>query len=194
MKIKSNHNQLVERLKDSDAEAFDELFDRYSRQLYFFAFKYLKSDTEAEELVQETFLRVWENRRSLLPDSSFKSYLFTIALNQMRKAFRKRTLLLRYLTEHSHHPAQADTRDIDSVDYASLLARLDHLIEKLPARKRTIFIMSRKEGRSSKEIARELEITSGAVDNQISDALKIIRYQMKNEFLFMALFLLSVFY
>lgn len=193
MQKRFNTDTLVEQLKRGDVEAFDALFDEYSQKLFGFALKYLKSEVEAEELVQEVFVRVWENRKSLKSDYSFKSYLYTIALNQIRKFFNKRANALRYLTEVKTDDSFLDTNTVDSIDYASVLERIDELIEKLPERKKLIFIKSRKEGKSSKEIAAELQITVGAVDNQISDAMKIIRETLKNEnlsiLLFLALFL-----
>lgn len=193
MQKRFNTDTLVEQLKRGDVEAFDALFDEYSQKLFGFALKYLKSEVEAKELVQEVFVRVWENRKSLKSDYSFKSYLYTIALNQIRKFFNKRANALRYLTEVKTDDSFLDTNTVDSIDYASVLERIDELIEKLPERKKLIFIKSRKEGKSSKEIAAELQITVGAVDNQISDAMKIIRETLKNEnlsiLLFLALFL-----
>lgn len=188
-----NNENLVEQLKKGDAEAFDTLFGEYGQKLFGFALKYLKSEAEAEELVQEVFVRVWENRKSLKSEYSFKSYLYTIALNQIRKFFNKQANALRYLTEVKNNDSLLDNNTVDSIDYASVLEHIDELIEKLPERKKLIFIKSRKEGKSSKEIAAELQITVGAVDNQISDAMKIIRETLKNEnlsiLLFLALFL-----
>ena len=193
MQKRFNKDTLVEQLKKGDVEAFDALFDEYSQKLFGFALKYLKSEVEAEELVQEVFVRVWENRKSLKSDYSFKSYLYTIALNQIRKFFNKRAIALRYITDVKSDAPNLDNNTVDSIDYASVLERIDELIEKLPERKKLIFIKSRKEGKSSKEIAEELQITVGAVDNQVSDAMKIIRETLKNEnlsiLLFLALFL-----
>lgn len=188
-----NNDKLVEQLKKGDATAFDTLFNEYSQKLFGFAYKYLKSESDAEELVQEVFVRVWEKRKSLKSDYSFKSYLFTIALNQIRKFFNKRAIALRYVTEVKSSEPNTDNAAIDPMEYSSILNRIDELIEKLPERKKLIFIKSKKEGKSSKEIAEELQITAGTVDNQVSDALRIIRDALKNEnlaiLLFIALFI-----
>lgn len=191
-----DNNRLVHRLKEDDATAFDELFQLYGPKLYGFAFKYVKSESEAEELVQEVFVRIWENRRSLKSEYSFKSYLFTIALNQIRKFFNKRAVSLRYITKLQHEIPESDNYTAESIDYNFLLNRVDEIVNSFPERKRQIFLKSRKEGKTSKEIAQELDITVGTVDNQISDALRIIREALKNEdpallsmLLFLALFL-----
>jgi RNA polymerase sigma-70 factor (ECF subfamily) len=169
------------------------LFEIYGQKLYGFALKYLKSQTEAEELVQEVFVRVWENRKSLNSDFSFKSYLFTIALNQVRKYFKKRAISLRYLASLNEADIDFDNQTAEYIDYTSVLQRIDQVVASFPERKKQIFLKSRKEGKSSKEIAKELDITVGAVDNQISQAIKMIREVLKNEglvtMLFVALFL-----
>ncbi|HBL76751.1 MAG: hypothetical protein A2W90_23430 [Bacteroidetes bacterium GWF2_42_66] len=188
-----NTGRLVEQLKRGDAAAFDALFEEYGQKLYGFAFRYLKSEHETEELVQEVFVRIWENRKFLKTEYSFKSYLFTIALNHIRKFFNKKAISLRYITEAKGGTLDLDNSTVESIDYASILEQIDRIVEKLPERKKLIFLKSRKEGKSSKEIAEELQITVGTVDNQVSDALRIIRDALKDEnlaiLLFLALFL-----
>ncbi len=193
MQKRTNASQLVEQLKKGDAAAFDALFEEYGQKLFGFAMKYMKSEPEAEDLVQEVFVRVWEKRKSLKSDYSFKSYLFTIALNQIRKFFNKKAIALHYFAEMKYMEPDSDNNMVKSIDYASILEQVDRIVDKLPERKRLIFLKSRKEGKSSKEIAEELQITVGTVDNQVSDALRIIRNALKNEnlslLLFLALFL-----
>lgn len=192
MANQQNEDDLIKRLKADDAAAFDEFFQLYGQKLYGFVLRYLKSESESEELVQEVFVRIWEKRRSLKSEYSFKSYLFTIALNQIRKFFNKRAISLRYLAELKNEIPESDNHTADSIDYGSMLSRIDEIVDTFPERKKQIFLKSRKEGKSSKEIAAELNITAGAVDNQISDALHIIREVLKNEgiavLLYLALF------
>lgn len=186
-------SQLVGRLKRDDANAFDSLFNTYGTKLYTFAMKYLKSESESEELVQDVFVKIWENRKNLKTDLSFKSYLFTIALNQIRKHFNKRATALEYLQQVRDSEFEADNQVVESIDYGSVLKRIEEIIEKFPERKKQIFQKSRSEGKSSKEIASELGIAVGTVDNQLSEALRIIRETLKKEdlafLLFLALFL-----
>ncbi len=192
MPYPQNEKDLITGLKNDDAEAFDQLFLAYGQKLYGFALKYLKSESEAEEMVQEVFVRLWEYRHLLKTDHSFKSYLFTIALNQIRKFFNKRAIALRFL-EQLQDESLSDNHTVDSIDYGSVLKRIDEIVDTFPERKKQIFLKSRKEGKTSKEIALELAISAGTVDNQVSDALRIIRKGLKGEsiviILFAALFL-----
>jgi len=95
MTEKGPDQNLVQLLKNGNVAAFDSLFKLYRPKLFGFALKYFRNETEAEELVQEVFVKVWENRKSLKSEFSFKSYVFTIALNQIRKYFNKKATSLR---------------------------------------------------------------------------------------------------
>lgn len=179
-------NHLVELLQKGNVAAFDSLFEVYSPKLYGFALKYFKNETDTEELVQEVFVKVWENRQSLKSELSFKSYLFTIALNQIRKYFNKKATSLRYLESLQNDPEVSDQVSTD--DYETTLCQIYQIIEQMPIRRREIFTKSKLEGKSSKEVALELNISSGTVDNQVSEALRFIRSQLKTGNLGLLLF------
>src|SRR5665811_2551949 len=91
--------ELVEKLQKGDLDAFDQFFKKYGDRLFGFAFSYLKSKEETEGLVQEVFLKIWENRKNLKKESSLKSYLFTIAYHNMCKLFRKKQIHEKFLEE-----------------------------------------------------------------------------------------------
>jgi len=74
-------------LKDGEVYAFEYLFEKYSKVLFRFSCKILKSQTEAEEVVQQVFLKIWEKRKNIDPQQQFNAYLFTVALNDIRKSF-----------------------------------------------------------------------------------------------------------
>ena len=190
MPEKQDEPTLVKLLQKGNVVAFDSLFEVYSPKLYGFGLKYLKNETASEELVQEVFVKVWENRQSLKSELSFKSYLFTIALNQIRKHFNKMAVSLRYLESMQNIPEFSEQSVSD--DYESMLNQVYQVIDQMPERRREIFTKSKLEGKSSKEVAAELNISPGTVDNQVSEALRFIRAQLNTEnvglFLFVSLF------
>jgi RNA polymerase sigma-70 factor (family 1) len=169
----SDHD-LVDSLQKGDLEAFDLIFKKYSNRLYGFAFKYLKSKEETEELIQDVFLKIWENRKNLKKEASLRSYLFTISYHNLCRFFRRRVYQEK-LAKEITDPATETLNPDESIDYQSVLEQVDQIIEKLPARQKEIFIKSRKEGKSTREIAAELNLVPGTVDNHISEALKFIR-------------------
>lgn len=188
MAEKYDDHTLVQLLQNGNVAAFDSLFKVYSPKLYGFALKYFKNELDAEELVQEVFVKVWENRLTLKSELSFKSYLFTIALNQIRKHFNKKATSLRYLESLQNEPEFADNQTINDDNYETALVEINHIIERMPPRRREIFTKSKLEGKSSKEIAAELNISAGTVDNQVSEALRFIRTQLKSESMVLVLF------
>ena len=166
---------MVSRLQHKDIEAFDLIYNKYASKLYSFGLKYLKSSTEAEELVQTVFLKVWENATSLKKELSFKSYIFTIAYNHICKLFRNRYYWRRF-AEYSLTEKSAESPDIEEdISYQSVLERVKSIVEKLPEKQRIIFLRSKIEGKSTKDIARELNLSQGTVNNYISYILKYIR-------------------
>jgi len=183
---KQKDNCLVQLLQQGNVEAFDSLFEVYSPKLYGFALKYFKNETDAEELVQEVFVKVWENHRSLKSEFSFKSYLFTIALNLIRRHFNKKATSLRYLESLQNDPEFSDQMTAD--DYETTLLQIYRIIDQMPERRREIFLKSKLDGKSSKEVAAELNISPGTVDNQVSEALRFTRSQLKTENLGILLF------
>lgn len=186
MNSRSN-NELIERVRSGDVDAFDQLFHYYSQKLYGFALRYLKSEADAEEVVQELFLYIWKSKKDLRKDTNLQSYFFTIAYNLIKKHFRKQGYHQQYLQNNQEE--NADTASYERVEYQSVLEQVDKIIEALPPRRREIFKKSRKDGKTSVEIAEELGLSRGTVDNQISEALKFIRTQLSREHLSIILFI-----
>jgi RNA polymerase sigma-70 factor (family 1) len=174
-----NEAQLVKSLSKGNLLAFNTLFREYSGRLYRFAYGYLKSEAESEELVQEVFMKIWEKRAELKKELSFKSYLFTIAFNIIRKHFRTRKYISEYFKSRIWD--DLDTETSQKITYDSLYQYITELVNQLPERRKEIFIKSRFEGLNIKEIAEELEISHKTVENQLTDALKFIRANFNRE-------------
>ena len=176
-----NESLLVRNLSKGNLLAFNTLYQEYSNRLYRFAYGYLKSEEEAEELVQEVFTIIWEKRADLKEELSFKSFLFTIAFNIIRKHFRTKAHLSEYFK--SGLIDDADVQTVQQVSYNSLYQYITRIIDQIPQRRKEIFIKSRLEGLSIKEIAEELKISHKTVENQLTDALKFIRTNLNKEYL-----------
>nr|WP_319397561.1 RNA polymerase sigma-70 factor [uncultured Carboxylicivirga sp.] len=185
-----NDIDLIDQLQNDNSIAFDSIFHKYANRLYAFALRYLKSESEAEELVHNVFVKVWEKRKSIRKEASLKSFLFTVAYNDILKYFRKQAYHQTYLSEIVCN----QTYDLsEQIEYASVLEYIDELINQLPERKREIFLKSRMEGKSTKEIAEELNLSPGTIDNNISEIIKYIKERINKEslafLLFIALFI-----
>lgn len=189
MKTELQDKELIESLQKGNPRAFDHLFEKYSKRLFSFGYKYLKSKEDAEGLVQRVFLKVWDNRQSLKKDGSFNAFIFTIAYNDIcnvyRSRVRERNLKEKLILDIGETSLTSDP----GADYKSVLELVMGIIGQLPEKQRMAFVKSRFEGRSSKEIARELELSPGTVDNYISAALKFVKARLGNENLAFLLFL-----
>ncbi len=175
MKVYSADILVIERLKKGEIKAFDDVYEKYARRLYVFALKYLKNKNEAEELVQSTFLKVWEKRKTLKCDTSFKSYIFTIAFNEICNLFRRRNSFAKFYHEEITQLSDVSHETEEQIDFSFTLKQLDIIIKKLPEKQRIVFIKSRIEGKTSKEIASETGLSVGTIDNYVSDSVRFIR-------------------
>lgn len=183
--------QLIKSLSKGNILAFNTLFKEYNSRLYYFINGYIKSGNEAEEMIQDIFMKIWERRADLKEELSFKSYLFTIAFNKIRKHFRSEKVISEYL--HSGTGDGLDFQTTKEISYNSLLNYVSEIVDHLPARRRLIFMKSRFDGLSIREIAEELKLSHKTVENQLTDALKFIRSNLKKEelaaIMFVTLFL-----
>ncbi len=169
-----NEKNLVALLKESDKTAFRELFNEYGKRLYQFSIKYLREKEDAEDLVNEVFLKIWENRGSLKTGTSFQSYLFTIAYNNIRQRFLKRNREEKYIQIFAQEHLSESLKSEDQLDYLAFVKIVNEVIDTLPARRREIFILYYKEELKSKQIAEKLNLTEQFIRNQLSIAKKTI--------------------
>lgn len=170
---------LVKALSRGSLLAFNTLFSEYSGKLYRFAHGYLKSEHESEELVQEVFTIIWEKRSEIKEELSFRSFLFTVSFNIIRKHFRRRKYLSKYL--NSGIIEDMDLHTMHQITCDSLYGYIIDLVDRLPQRRKEIFIKSRFEGLTVKEISEELKISHKTVENQLTNALKYLRHHLHNE-------------
>lgn len=176
---------LIRQLNKGDIEAFNKLFNLYSSKLYHFSLGYLKSREDSEELVQDIFCKLWDNRKLIKEHHDFKAYLFTIAFNYIKKHFRSKAIINRYMDYTS---ATKTSFMEDDVNYPSLRNFVDTLVEKMPEKRRAVFIKSRFEGKSNSDISEELNISKSTVENHLNLALRFLRNNIGSEHLTAALF------
>lgn len=194
MDIGFNSSQhLASRLKNGEKQAFQELFNLYASKIYAFALSYLKNKPDAEELLQDVFLKIWEKRELLDPEKNIRAYLFKIAVNTMYDFIRKKNLERAYADFSSAH-FQPDAESLwHEVIWKEMLSALDHLVSQMPEQRRRIFLLSREEGLTSQEIADQLNLSKRTVENQLYRAILFLKKHIKPDtvFLFLLLHLYS---
>jgi len=176
-----SEQQLISILRKGSPFAFELLFERYSQKLYRFSLSYLKSETEAEEIVQDVFLKLWENRNKLRNETSFQSYLFTIAFNAIRKHFNRKNRDERFRSDLLETISEENPSLENHLDFETLVGKLDELIEQMPLRRKEIFLKRKKEEKSVHDIATEMHISPKTVENQITEAMKYLKEEFGND-------------
>lgn len=172
---------LVTLLTKDDEAAFSELYIRYKDKLYYFCLYLLKSKEEANDIVQEIFIRIWESRSFINPDLSFSSFLYTMARNRIMNFFRDMDIDTKVKEIVASQKITAEETTESQIIYTEYQEILQAAIEQLPTQRKRIFNMSRIENMSHKEIAAELDISVNTVQEHISEALKFIKiYFNKN--------------
>ena len=179
--MKEIEKNLLKKVKNSDKKAFRQLFsDFYDTLFRFVAYRVRDSDL-AEDITQETFLRVWKKRESLVPEKSFFSLIARISTNLCYDHFRHIEVRNRHQNQLPDF-GKSHFDDPEKVTQANMLEEEIHRIvnEKLPDKCRSIFILSRMEGRTNPEIAGMLDLSVRTVENQIYRALKVLKKNLDN--------------
>ena len=175
----NEHEQaLLERIRAGDHAAFTTAVHTYYAGLCDFAWRYVRSTTIAEEVVQEAFLKLWEQRQHLKSDGSLRAYLYRAVKNRSLNHLRDQ----RTRTQKTEALAEYLTHALSPADKAMLQEELAHRIREaldaLPERRRTIFVLSKLHGLTHAEIASVLGISINTVDTQMRRALSLLRERL----------------
>ena len=180
-KPRFEESTLVARLKEGDVDSFDALFLHYSNKLFWFVYGYLKSKEEAEETIQDIFLKIWEQRSDLDENKSFNSYLFTIAKNQVFNILRKKVSERKYISSQANAEQLAYNPIEDGLRLLEITQISNKAIDQLPPRRKMVFQLSRDKGMSHQEIANHLGISIKTVENHMSLAIKFLKDYLRRE-------------
>lgn len=166
------------RFKNGSEDAYKQLFLRYYAPLLAFASRFL-SKTEAEEVVQDLMLYLWEKRGDLLIESSLKSYLFAATKNRCFHVIEKRNIHER-IHANIYDKLKNELEDPDYYMLGELSEKINLAIGQLPASYKQTFELSRFSDLTNVEIAKELGVSVKTVEYRISQALKILRKDLKD--------------
>ena len=174
----------LERLRKGSYKDFTKLYELYVSRLYAFALGLTHSDVLAKDIVQETFIKVWIRREQIDPDMSFRSFLFTMAKNQLLNEFRRQANGPLFLEDIAF--VESGECDETAIERKLSLEEFNHKLEvskqKLSPRQRELSIT---------EIAVKTLITEQSVRNQISQALHILRKELGNYAYLFSLFFIG---
>ena len=170
---------------------FDKIYVLYYSRMFRFAKEYVLFDEDAENIVQDVFLLLWEKREVLDIQISLVSYLFALVKNKSLDYLRHKVIADEYKQELSAKLTALELLNYSFTSDEEIEQILMTAINKLPERCRQVFLKSRIEGKKNREIANELNLTVSTVENQMTMALRKLRVELK-DYLPLLLFLLDV--
>jgi RNA polymerase sigma-70 factor (ECF subfamily) len=184
----SDNNVLIESLRNGDESAYTYLINTYHHKLCVYANSLVKNIYSAEDIVQNVFIKVWEQRARLKSDHAIKSFLYKLAYNEFIDLYRKNQSL--FSLEKMYYDAlNSVVLEDDSESFQRILQVVNKKIESLPPKCKEVFVLSKKEGLTNIEIAEHLEVSIKTVEAQITKAFSILRSSLE-ETIKSALFLL----
>ena len=161
-----------------DESGIERLFKQHYAALVMYAHKWLRSQEEAEDIVQEVFVGVCRNREKLDPEGNLRAYLFTATYHHCVSRYRKGRLPTIAIDAFVEAPIGEENDIAAEINTAELRAAIYEEIQKLPEKCREVFLLSRREEKSYKEIASLLSLSEKTVENHIGHALKRIRKRL----------------
>jgi RNA polymerase sigma-19 factor, ECF subfamily len=179
--MSASEQDLLARVKASDMGAFEVLFRTY-QPILFRHIWYKSQDADlAQEIVQETFIRVWQHRTNLKPARSFLAYVVTIGMNALRDHWKHEDVRMKHREDVPRPSPSEHDHPEESLRLKLLEEKITEIVnEHLPDRCRTIFILSRIDGKANADIANLLHISEKTVKNQLYHALKVLRRLLSN--------------
>ena len=191
--MRENEERYVAAFKEGSREAFTMLYNLYADRLYSFALVQTKSKQMAEDVVQDTFLKLWNNRTNLNCYGNVQALVFTMARNLIIDAFRRQVANIdieAYLKLHEALPSTASPEE--SLYFNETKEHLKQAKAKLSNKECKIYEMSREQDMPIKKIAQTLNLSPQTVKNYLTSTLKVFRSQLRREQLLWLLSLLPM--
>jgi RNA polymerase sigma-70 factor (family 1) len=175
--IKDQDIHLIEQLRIGSKEAFRILFDTFGPKIHHFAFSYLKNKDDADELLQEVFLKLWELRTKLDDTKNIKSFLFKICINLIYDFIRRKNIEKAFIQYSGTQQSYSDDTWSEIV-YNDMLYNLNRLIDGMPEQRQLIFRLSKEQGLTNEEIALKLNLSRRTIENQLYRAVLFLKTKL----------------
>ena len=169
-------SDLARKIKNGDKTAFDAFYTRHSNALISFLCSKGLSQQEAEDLLQQAFLIIWEKRKEINPDLSLRSFLFTTAYRRMLNVFRDRK---NSVPDYAYALAADGQNPEESTETRQAMQKLHSTLEEMPEKRRRVFELCYMQEFTYKEAAEALEVSPKTIENHMALALRDLREALK---------------
>lgn len=186
--------ELFRRLKNNDLAAFNAIYTIYSRRVLSFAYSFSISLEDAEEIVQDTFVKLWKKRDYLDPGKSADALLFVIAKNLVLNKIKQYSLDRTRLSQYCQNKTDEHDSLEEQLNFKEMEVILDRIIDELPEKRREIFKLNRINGLTYIEIAKSLDISPGTVEKQMKKALETIHEKFRDYYKLVVVVVTSMFF
>ena len=184
----------IKGLRNGSHKAFNAIYDLYSDRLFNFVYAHTKSNEMAEDVVQDTFLNLWQKRKEIQEEKSLHTLLYTISKHKVIDIFRKQINESKFMLFMEYMEEGLSENNVErKLNYDEFNNTLKLCKKILSERQLEVFELSREKGKSIKEIAAQLNLSEQTVKNQLSTSLKKIREQIEKYYTIIILLINSCF-
>lgn len=181
MPLNLNDETIINGLKEGNKLIIDQIYHAYHKRIFAFALSLLKEEEDALDIVHEVFVKLWKNRHELAPDTRVEPLIFTITRNTVLSLFRKKASEKKYQEHLNKAPAEDITSNTENVvEYNLLKDKVDQYVQQLPPKSRKVYLLSREQGLSNKEIAQKMGIAEKTVEDHITKALNFLKKHLRD--------------
>jgi len=188
--VATDEKHILSRIAEGESKAFQYLYTNYYKVLCVYVFNYLNNSSETENIVQNIFLSLWENRENAVTIKNVKSYLFQSAKFQCINYIKKESVRQKFDDEASYLLKKMELEIDDLLISSEQQEEIEKAIDSLPEQRQKVFMMKRLEGMSYKEISQKLGISERTVETHVANAVKLLKTKLAHLVKFSTFFIL----
>lgn len=182
---------LIPDLCNGSEQALKDIFDLFGKKVFNYCRKMVGNQEDAEELLQDVFLKIWQFRQQIDITANFEAFLFTVTRNHLLNFARKKaaSVISVGVEMEENIPVYAEAHQ--KINYKQVYQQYRQVLEKLGPKSREVFVLSREHQLTNKEIAQKMGISVRTVETHVSNALSVLRGELKDAYLILLLFILN---